>query len=99
MERRPGPIAFQTTDGDERTQAARLGSPPLALIGNRYKFLSYLDPKRDAEDMLFDLAIDPGERYNLVEDKPDLARSMKARLVKWRDSCGRSDAGEDYTKS
>ena len=67
-----------------------------ALIGNRYKFLSYLDETRSGEDMLFDIAIDPGERRNLVEARPEVARSMKETLKAWDESCARSDRGEDY---
>ena len=67
-----------------------------ALIGNRYKFLSYLDETRGGEDMLFDIAIDPGERRNLVEARPEVARSMKETLKAWDESCARSDRGEDH---
>ena len=96
MSARPRPIAFQTPDNDERGKASRLGSPDHALIGNRYKFLSYLDDARGGEDMLFDIAIDPGERRNLVEARPEVARSMKETLKAWDESCARSDQGEDY---
>ena len=96
MNERPTPIAFQTPGADDRGKAQRLGSPDHALIGNRYKFLSYLDETRSGEDMLFDIAIDPGERRNLVEARPEVARSMKATLKSWDESCARSDRGEDY---
>ncbi len=96
MEGRPKPIGFETTDGGERGARARFGSPNLALIGNRYKFLSYLDEARAGEDMLFDIALDPGERYNLVAEMPEVARRMKAALAEWKASCEASDRGEDY---
>lgn len=96
MQNRDSNIAFQTPSGGERGMQSRLGSPDHALIGDRYKFLSYLDEGRAAEDMLFDLAVDPGERHNLVQELPDLAASMKRELEAWDDSCKRSDQGEDY---
>jgi arylsulfatase A-like enzyme len=34
-----------------------------------------------APDELYDLDADPGETTNLVEEQPDLAREMKARLL------------------
>ena len=89
MSARPSPIAFQTPHNEERGKAARLGSPDHALIGNRYKFLSYLDETRNGEDMLFDVAIDPGERRNLIEARPDVARSMKETLQAWDEPCAR----------
>ncbi len=76
--------------------AGRLGSPDHALIDNRYKFLSFLDEARAEEDLLFDIRIDPGERYNLVQELPEVARSMKAILREWAASCARSDRGADY---
>ena len=96
MIKRERRIAFQCPDGGERSKRARWGSPDHALIGDRYKFLSYLDESRAADDMLFDLAVDPGERHNLVADLPEVAASMKRELRDWNASCERSDGGEDY---
>ena len=92
---RPRPIGLQTTGGPEG-EAARLGSPDHALIDNRYKLLSYLDGQR--RDMLFDIAVDPGERYNLVEKLPAVAKAMRAELAAWDASCARSNAGADYVR-
>ncbi len=96
MQRRGKRIAFQTPTGGDRGTASRLGSPDHALIGDRYKFLSYLDEERGAEDMLFDLAVDPGERHNLVDRLPEMAASMKGELSEWDASCSRSHEGRDY---
>ena len=97
MEERGRPIAFQCPNGGERGAAARLGSPDHALIGDRYKLLSFLDEERSGEDMLFDIALDPGERHDLIEDLPDVAAEMKQYLLDWDASCARSDEGADYT--
>ncbi len=96
MQKRGKRIAFQTPDSGERGMQSRLGSPDHALIGDRYKFLSYLDQERVGDDMLFDLAVDPGERHNLVADLPELAASMKRELQAWDDSCSQSEPGTDY---
>lgn len=96
MQRRGTRIGFQTPDGGEGGRENRLGSPDHALTGDRYKFLSYLDDARIEEDMLFDLAVDPGERHNLVEELPEMAASMKSELSEWDASCSRSEGGLDY---
>ena len=96
MERRGKRIAFQCPDNGERSVLSRLGSPDHALIGDRYKFLSYLDKERADEDMLLDLAADPGERNKRVAELPDLAAEMRSELKDWDASCARSGAGEDY---
>ena len=96
MERRGKRIGFQTPGASERSIQSRHGSPDHALIGDRYKLLSFLDAERDGSDMLFDLAADPGERHNLVGELPELAAEMKRELADWDASCARSSAGEDY---
>ena len=96
MGRRGSRIGFQCPDGGEGGAASRLGSPDHALVGDRYKFLSYLDDEREGQDMLFDLAVDPGERYNLVSELPQRALEMKSELAAWDRSCARSWDGADY---
>ncbi len=96
--KRPRPIGFQTPGDTERATAARLGSPNHALTDNRYKLLSYMDPEREDEDLLFDIGIDPGERFNLIAEKPELAARMKRTLAAWKASCERSDRGADYSR-
>ena len=92
MEQRGSRIAFQARPNN---------APDHALIGDQYKFHSYLNEKlldKD-NDMLFDLTVDPGEETNLVEKLPKVAALMKAELIKWDESCKRSRAGFDYLKS
>ncbi len=89
-------IAFQCPEGGKNGAASRLGSPTHALIGDRHKLLSYLDDDRDEEDMLFDIALDPGEHYNIVSDHRNLARKMKRELRRWDASCSSSHQGADY---
>ena len=96
MMERPRPIGFETADDGEEGVARRLGSPSLALVDNRYKLLSYLDEARAGQEMLFDIAIDPGERDNMAQERPEIVKSMKQTLSAWRDSCARSNEGHDY---
>ena len=94
--RRGRPIAFQCPDAGEKGKHSRLGSPDHALIGDRYKLLSYLDEKREGQDMLFDISLDPGERHDLAGELPDMAARMKQYLLDWDASCARSAEGADY---
>ena len=97
MKERPRPIGFETPDNGEKGTKSRLGSPHVALIDNRYKFLSYMDDARASQDMLYDVAIDPGERFNMAKDRPQIVKEMKETLRQWRASCKKSDGGGDYT--
>jgi arylsulfatase A-like enzyme len=93
MKERPVPIPFETPGGTG-TNASR-GSPRLALVDNRYKLLTDLEPS-ETFPLLFDLVRDPGETTNLAAREPDVVRSMREKLVAFRESCRRSLAGKDY---
>ena len=80
MKKRPVPIAFES------------GSQ-VSLMDNRYKIYSR---NKGKTYMLFDLIEDPGEKKDLSEEKPEIVKSMKATLEKWRKSCKDSLAGKDY---
>lgn len=45
---------------------------------------------------LFDLINDPAESNNIANKHPDVVREMTAQLNSWRESCRKSDRGEDY---
>ena len=47
--------------------------------------------------MLFNIALDPGERHNLIEDLLEVAGEMKQYLLDWDASCARSDECADYS--
>lgn len=80
MQKRPMPIGFQSAG-------------QLSLTDNRYKIYSR---DKGKTYMLFDLFEDPGETKDLAAEKPQILQSMKATLVKWRESCRDSLAGKDY---
>jgi len=80
---RLSPLAFETIN-DTR------GSHRLAWIEDRWKLLSNLDGN---EEMLFNLASDPGETTNLAASHPGLCNTLRAKLEQWRASCARSRQG------
>ena len=45
---------------------------------------------------LFDLGKDPGEKHNLLESHPELAKDLQARLRTWQESVLKSLQGKDY---
>lgn len=46
---------------------------------------------------LFNLAIDPAETHDVVEQETSRANAMRAQLEAWQKSVTRSLNGEDYT--
>jgi len=67
----------------------------MASVDNRYKLLTDMDGM-GGNDMLFDLIRDPSETTNIAAQQPDIVKSMKVRLVEFRESCKHSLAGKDY---
>ena len=94
MKERPVPIPFETLGGTG-TMTSR-GSPRMALVDNRYKFLTDMEGATD-KDLLFDLLADHSETKNLATEHPGIVQAMKAKLVAFRESCKASLAGKDYS--
>jgi len=65
----------------------------LSLVDDRYKLYS-ADMGKTFE--LYDLSKDPGEKNNIAMRQPQVAESMKSKLMAWCVSCQASNAGEDY---
>jgi arylsulfatase A-like enzyme len=89
MQERGRPIAFEFPAGERSA-----GSPPVALIEDRYKLLTDMQPS--GRDLLFDIAADPQETHDLSAAMPDKVAHMKQLLAEWRQSCQHSAAGRDY---
>jgi arylsulfatase A-like enzyme len=59
-----------------------------AIVGDRYK-LVYVPDAGDRAVMqggeleLYDLEADPGETWNLVDERPEVAAPLKERLMRW----------------
>ncbi|HUW18854.1 MAG TPA: sulfatase-like hydrolase/transferase [Sedimentisphaerales bacterium] len=92
MKKRPKPIPFWFVKPSKK---AMHGSPTLALVDNSFKFLTDLSEDGD-EELLFDLAKDPGEEHNIITEYRDKAGAMREHLKKWTESCRRSHSGADY---
>jgi arylsulfatase A-like enzyme len=92
MTRRPKPIPFWFVKPSKK---AMHGSPTLALVDDKFKFLTNLS-EDGQEDLLFDLAKDPGEQNNIIAEHPKVAAHMRAYLKDWTESCKLSHSGADY---
>ena len=78
------------------TDADYLG--PRAIIDGRYKLVIHEQKKGGPNQELFDLAEDPAEKMNLLEQQPDIAKKLQSELHKWQQSVLQSLAGADYRK-
>ncbi len=63
-------------------------------IGERFMRLSKVAQLRDGVwRELYDLKRDPGEKNNIIEAEPDIARELEGELDGWIDSCGYTPRG------
>ena len=66
---------------EKMARPALTGDFPSAAVRNgNYKLLHFFNDNRYE---LYDLAADSSERYNLLEEKPEVARQMKQDLDQW----------------
>ncbi len=65
----------------------------MSWVTQEYKLIS-TDKGKTFE--LYNLLNDKSETRNIITEKPELAKQMKADLMTWIDSCQRSEKGEDY---
>ncbi len=94
MNARPKPIPYRFLE----RKHAMFGAPTLALMDDRYKFLTNLSAD-GAEELLFDMATDVTEQANIIAQHADRAQSMRRQLEDFMDSCRKSHRGEDYAVS
>jgi arylsulfatase A-like enzyme len=71
-EQRDAVLAERATRDQERNSPGR----QWALYTPEWKYVR----RRDLTDQLYDLRADPGERTNVIREKPDLAEALKATL-------------------
>ncbi len=64
----------------------------VSLTDNRYKLIG----KAGGPYELYDLIEDPKEEVDLAATHPEIVKRMKETLEIWRESCSRSNEGEDY---
>jgi arylsulfatase A-like enzyme len=91
MTNRPRPIPYRFLESRE----AMFGSPTIAMIDNRFKYLTNFSDEQ-AEDMCFDLLEDPYESHNIIQEQQEFADRMRKQLDQFLKSCRRSHHGLDY---
>jgi len=57
------------------------GTPGCSMRAGDYKLIEFFE---DGRLELYNLAEDEGERHNLAQERPELARALHERLVAWR---------------
>lgn len=78
-----------------QTDADYLG--PRAIIDGRFKLVIH-DNKRGGQRELFDLATDPAEKTNLLDQQAGLTDRLEAKLRDWQQSVLKSLSGADYSR-
>ncbi len=78
-------------------EAAMFGSPTLALMEGRWKFLTNLSAD-GGEEMLFDLEADRSETTNCIGSHRERAAAMRQHLAHFIESCRHSHHGGDYAE-
>jgi arylsulfatase A-like enzyme len=76
------------------TDADYLG--PRAILDGRFKLVLHEQKSGEVKRELFDLAADPAETTNLLDQQSDLADQLQAKLRDWQQSVLSSLSGEDY---
>ncbi len=69
-------------------------SPTASIIDEGHRLLLWFDP--DRQDELYHLWDDPGEKQNLIHQKPELASALKRKLMGWLVSARHSYEKGDY---
>jgi len=78
------------------TDADYLG--PRSIIDGDHKLVIHETKNGSAKLELFDLASDPAEKTNLIDQQPELAGKLRAGLREWQDSVLKSLTGADYAE-
>jgi arylsulfatase A-like enzyme len=72
---------------------------PRAIIDGQHKLVIHELKDGGVRYELFDLQSDPAEKKNLIEQQPDLASRLKAKLRTWQQSVLHSLTGADYRQA
>jgi arylsulfatase A-like enzyme len=77
------PVFSMTFEMNSRFGPLRTGT--VSMIDSNWKYTSYRGYRTSASlplllDELFDLSVDPSERNNMIDERPDLAARMKAEV-------------------
>ncbi len=85
---------FKNFHHPEITDADFLG--PRAIIDGRFKLVIHEQKSGEARRELFNLATDPAEKANLVDQQSALAKQLQTKLRDWQQSVVKSLSGSDY---
>ncbi len=85
------PLLFDALEWPDRVlfhqfylaEKIRKGQDPLYAASTRNSRYNYMWDRREDEYFLFDYQQDPQENHNLLEERPDVARTMDAMLKTW----------------
>jgi arylsulfatase A-like enzyme len=88
---RPRPIPYRFLESRD----TMFGSPTMAMIDNRYKYLTNFSADR-GEDLCFDLVQDAYETRNVLHEQPEFVEDMRQQLGSFVESCRQSHHGADY---
>ncbi|MFC6721146.1 sulfatase-like hydrolase/transferase [Halobacteriaceae archaeon SHR40] len=76
------------------TVSKTLDDSAIAIRGDQWKYIY-----RDDDELLFDLASDPGEHSDVSDEHPDLLSTYRDRVVEFYDSSGSSDPTVEVTEN
>ncbi len=69
-----------------------------AIIDDNFKLVIREDKSGVTKQELFNLAADPAEKTNLIDQRSDIATKLAARMRMWQDSVLHSLTGAEYLK-
>lgn len=69
---------------------------PRAIIDGRFKLVIHEQKNDNACRELFDIAADPAEKTNLLDQQTTLADQLQSKLRDWQQSVLTSLTGADY---
>jgi arylsulfatase A-like enzyme len=69
---------------------------PRTIIDGRFKLVIHEQKNNNVRRELFDIAADPAEKANLVDQQTTLADQLQSKLRDWQQSVLTSLTGADY---
>ncbi|HUE69379.1 MAG TPA: sulfatase-like hydrolase/transferase [Pirellulaceae bacterium] len=87
---------FRNLRHPEITNADYLG--PRAIIDGRFKLVIHESGGGSVRRELFDLAVDPAEKFNLLAQQTAVVEELQSKLRQWQESVLHSLTGADYVK-
>lgn len=89
---------WEALKGNEKERGTPIGfirKPQVSWVTNQFKLINH---EKEEIYELYDLLNDKAEKENIIKKHPEIAREMKADLLKWLSSVDNSSKGMDYNK-